>query len=57
MRRSSSTQLLGIDFNPKEAKVGESSIDKLPIKRRYSAASIQVLPKQSRNSDMDLLKK
>lgn len=57
MRKSYSTQLLSIDFNPKEAKVGESSIDKLPLRRRYSATQIQVIPKQTRNSDIDVLKK
>ena len=57
MRKSSSTQLFPIDFNPKEFRVGESSIDKLPLKRRYSAAQIQVMPKQNRGSELDLLRK
>lgn len=40
MKRASSTAALRIDFDPREAKVGHSSIDKLPIRRVHSAKSL-----------------
>lgn len=40
MQRSSSFANIKIDFNPLEAKVGHSSIDKLPIRRSSSQKSI-----------------
>ena len=40
MHRSSSAAQIRIDFDPREVKVGSSSIDKLPIRRVQSSKSI-----------------
>ena len=58
MKKSSSTQLLAVHFNPKEFKeVGSSSIDKLPLRRRHSTTHIQTLPKHNSRNDVDVLRK
>ena len=56
MRKSSSVQLLNLDFNPKEFKVGCSKIDQLPL-RRHSASQLNPTPTQTHRHEVELLRK
>jgi hypothetical protein len=56
MRKSSSVQLIPVDFNPKDFKVGASKIETLPI-RRHSTSNIHTLPSQTPRQDIDLLRR
>lgn len=54
MRKTSSLQLFSIDFDPKECKIGQSKIDKLPM-RRHSTSHIP--PQLVFQQELDNLKK
>jgi hypothetical protein len=56
MRKSSSAQVLPIDFNPKEFKVGSSKIDQLPL-RRHSAAQLRDIPVHSHRNEVETLRR
>lgn len=55
MQRASSISNFKVEFNPREIKVGHSSIDKLPIRKCNSTKSISQASQISQNQERMML--